>query len=274
MQIGSMSRVVWKSGSPGEAASHPIEIHYASPSEFMGEFAPGLDSGTVFVATEKPPPSGGTREIIVEIGFISRTFKLMAEISEANTLGQSRLNGKPAGFRLALSDPDSPTRSEMKQLVQQLQKGLAFEAARTTRGAAGEKVPVEKQLRSMPTTLKVMLALKAERDERVALANDPDPQVLQFLLKNSKLGIDEVRTIAARNNLTAQHVMSIAANTAWYSDDQVKLNLAKNPRLPQMMVEQLLGSMTVNQLRIVAGAASTSAMARRVAHRLLYSKGR
>jgi hypothetical protein len=271
--LGSVSRIVWRAAARGGAESPLAEIHYASPSEFMTEFAPGLDSGSLFIRSDHPPAVGERREILLEIGFISRSFRLRGEVTEATTLGESRLNGRAPGFRLKLVEIDEVVRKEMKMLVTQLQKGLAFEAAKTLKGAAGERLPLEKQIRGMPTTLKVMLALKADREERNALAKDPDPQVLQFLLKNSKLGVDEIRSIAGRNTINHQHIMTIAGNTAWFSDDQVRLNLARNPHLPDLLVDQLLGAMSVAHLRIVAGAASTSAKARRVAHRLLYDKG-
>jgi len=72
--------------------------------------------------------------------------------------------------------------------------------------------------------------------------------------------------------LNHQHLATIAASPGWVADDQVKINLARNPRLPETLVEPLLSSMNVNQLRIVAGAVSTSPKARRVAHRILYTR--
>ena len=205
--------------------------------------------------------------------FFDRGYQVAPRFQWVTTLGESRLNGRAPGFRVKLVEMDDVVRAEMKKLVMQLQKGLAFEAAKMTKGAAGERLPFEKQIRGMPTTLKVMLALKADREGRDALAKDPDPQVLQFLLKNSKLGVDEIRGIAGRNTINHQHIMTIAANSRWFGDEQVKLNLARNPHLPDVLVEPLLGSMSVTQLRIVAGAASTSLKARRVAHKILYEKG-
>jgi hypothetical protein len=265
-------RIVWKPVEPSSSFSLPAEIHYSSPSEFMSEFAPGIESGSVFVRSDQPPAAGERRDLLVEVGFIARTFRMRAEVGGVVTLGQSRLTGRPAGFVLRLVEMDAALLEEMKKIVALLRKGLSFEAAKTTTGASGERLPLEKQIRSMPTTLKVMLAQKAGKEERAVLANDPDPQVLQFLLKNSKLGLDEVRGICSRGTLNHQHIMTIAANTGWFKDDQVKLNLARNPHLPDTLVEPLLHSMSVAHLRIVSGATSTSAKARRVAHRLLYEK--
>ncbi|MBI3448933.1 MAG: hypothetical protein HY049_08480 [Acidobacteria bacterium] len=267
-----MPRILWAPPAPGASSTLPAEIHFGSPNEFISEFAPALESGSVFLKHDKPPAVGEVRDVLVEIGFIARTFRMRAEVTEVVTLGQSRLNGKPAGFVVSFSPTSEALLAELKHLVMQLRKGLSYEAAKLKTGDAGERLPVEKQIRAMPTTLKVMLALKAGREERAALANDPDPQVLQFLLKNSKLGVDEVRAISSRTNLSHQHVTTIAGNTAWLNDEQVKLNLARNPHLPDVLVEPLLGSMSVNQLRIVSASVSTTPKARRVAHKLLFTK--
>jgi len=264
-----MPRILW---SPQASAdpSVPAEIHFGSPNEFISEFAPALESGSVFLRSERPPAVGDVRDVLVEIGFIARSFRMKGEVTETVTLGQSRIKGKTAGFVVDLSRTSEALLLEMKHLVMQLRKGLSYEAAKVPTGGSGQRLPLEKQIRAMPTTLKVMLALKAGREERAALASDPDPQVLQFLLKNSKLGIDEVRAISSRPNLSHQHVTTIAGNTAWLNDEQVQLNLARNPHLPELLVEPILGSMSVNQLRVVAASASTTAKARRVAHKLLH----
>ena len=53
----------------------------------------------------------------------------------------------------------------------------------------------------------------------------------------------------------------------------MRLNLACNPKLPEMLVESLLESLTVPQLKIVAGSATITAKTKRVAHRILQLRG-
>jgi len=268
-----MPRLVWNVAPPGALKTPPAEIHYGSPSEFVIEFAPGIDSGRVFFRTDRPPAVGDTRDLLIEIGFIARTFRIRAEVEESTTLGESRRAGKPPGAWVKLLDIDDDLRAEMKKLVLQIQQGLTFDAAKVTIGASGERLSAEKRIRAMPATLKIMLALKADREERLALANDPDPQVVQFLLKNAKLGLDEIRAISARPTLSHQHVVTIAGNPTWFNDERVRLNLARNPRLPELLVNQVLESLSVAQLRIVIAAVSTSGRARQLAHKILYNKG-
>src|SRR5262249_34557950 len=124
-RLGRMSRIVWGDASGRDPAA-PAEIHYASPSEFMLEFAPVLESGTAFVRPERPRAAGDRRDLLVEIGFIARTFRMRAEVGEVVTLGQSRLKGGPPGFRLTLIDLPEERREELTQIVAQLRKGLAF----------------------------------------------------------------------------------------------------------------------------------------------------
>ncbi len=259
-----MPRIVWNDNPARGSNPLPVEVHYGSPHEFVSSFADALASGTLTVPGEGAPPAGTRRELLVEVGFIGRTLRLKVKIEKIPAA---------AGVLLRLMDLDRRMREELVTLVQQIQNGLAFEAARAADPSSGEHLSPERQIRGMPTTLKIMLALKADKRDRAALATDPDPQVIQFLLRNSRLSLDEVRSFAARPGMSQQHLMTIASHPGWSSDELVKLNLARNPRLPEILVESLLGSMSVPQLKIVAGSMSTSPKARRVAHRILYDKG-
>jgi len=270
--MGGMPRIVWNIG-PATALQNPIEVHCASPSEFISHFAQGLLNGSVFLPADGAPPAGAHRDLLVEIGFIGRTLHFKAEIEKTRTSSEARSTGDPAGAWLKISALEGRALAELQALIQQIKQGQAFDAARAQDPPTGEKLSVERQIRSMPATLKIMLALKAEKDERAALMKDPDPQIIPFILRNPRLTLDEVRHLASRTSLNHQHIMMIAANPTWLNDEMVKLNLARNPRLPDTLVESMLQSMNTQQLRIVAGAVSCSPKTKRIAHRILQSRG-
>ena len=268
-----MPRIIWNEEPHRAGSPPPIEIHYGSPNEFIREFEGANSSASLFLGTDRSLPVGAEREIVLHVGFIGRVLRLLGRVQEVTSVADSRRTGHPPGVEIALVGPDGGPCAELLKIVQQIQQGLAYQAARAQESASGERLSREKQIRQMPATLKIMLALKAEREDRLVLANDPDPQAVQFLLKNSRLTLEEVRALAARTTLNHQHLTTITANPGWIADDQVKINLARNPRLPETLVEPILSSMNVNQLKIVAGAVSTSPKARRIAHRILYTRG-
>jgi hypothetical protein len=258
-----MARIVWNDQAPGTAEGLPIEVHYGSPNELVQGMDRAGEAERLFLPTERPPEPGTERDLLVHVGFIGRTLRLRARAEKATR----------TGVWFVLLGPDGQPCAELRRILIQIRQGLAYQAARDDDPTTGERPSRERQIRAMPTTLKIMLALKADREDRGVLAGDPDPQVILYLLRNPKLGLDEIRSIAARPSLNHQHITSIAACPAWVNDDQVKLNLARNPRLPEALVETLLASLSVAQLKVVAGSVSTSPKARRVAHRILHSRG-
>jgi hypothetical protein len=137
----------------------------------------------------------------------------------------------------------------------------------------GERAPRDRQILTMPATIKLMLAMKAGLEDRLVLANDVDPRTIEYLLRNPDIRLAEIRALSARPTITTLHVRTILANRAWSADEQVRLNLARNPRLPDMAVEPLLESLSVAQLKIVAGSATVTMKTKRTAHRILQARG-
>jgi Tfp pilus assembly protein PilZ len=268
-----MPRIVWNDSTARPGAVLPFEIHYASPSEFLTDYVAVDQRDIVFVSTDRPASVGDERPLVIHIGFIGRAIHLQARVEQVVSVSDARRTNRPPGVTFSLLGPDGKPCAELRKMIRQLQQGQTYEAAREDSATTAARPSRDRQVRSMPTTLKIMLALKADRDDRVALAGDSDPQVIQFLLKNSKISMAEVRSLASKSTLTHAHLMTIAANRAWYQDDQIKLNMARNPRLPDLLVEPLLDSLSVPQLRIVASAASTGLKARRVAYKLLHKRG-
>src|SRR6185295_18452557 len=66
------------------------------------------------------------------------------------------------------------------------------------------------RIRALPHAEKLIFAGKADRSERIILAQDGDPQVLYFLLKNPRITQDEVARIARSSFLSFQGADLIA----------------------------------------------------------------
>jgi hypothetical protein len=268
-----MPRIVWHEAAETGGASPVIEIHYRSPHEFVKDIAPGASPERLFLQTERTLPPGSHRAVILHIGFVARELRLNARVETATGPDEARRSGSPPGMSLSLLGPDGCASQELRTLIQQIQQGLASQAATGTMATTDARAPRDRQLLKMPATLKMMFAVKAEREDRLILANDVDPRSIEFLLKNPRLSLDEVRSISAKPTLITPHIQTILANRAWSADAQVRLNLARNPKLPEMFVESVLESLTVPQLKIVAGSATITAKTKRVAHKILQLRG-
>src|SRR2546422_690473 len=76
---------------------------------------------------------------------------------------------------------------ELRDLIRQLQQGLACQAATSNMATTAERVRKDRQLLMMPATLKMMHAIKADMEDRLILATDVDPRSIEFLLKNPSI---------------------------------------------------------------------------------------
>ena len=268
-----MSRIVWHDAAGAAGTAPAIEIHYQSPHEFVKDIDPAASPERLFVQTERSLPLGSQRAVILHIGFVARELRLSARVETAIAPGEARASGRPAGMLLSLLGPDGCASAELHVLIQQIQQGLATQAAAGSVPTTGERMAKERQLLTMPATLKMMHAMKAGKEDRLVLATDADPRSIEFLLKNPGITLQEIRTLSARPTLTTAHIQTILANSGWKADDQVRLNLARNPRLPDMLVTSLLDTLTVPQLKIVAGSQPITAATKRVVHRILEARG-
>jgi hypothetical protein len=266
-------RIVWNEAAAAGSTSPAVVIHYQSPHEFLKDLAPGVSPERLFVQTERPLPPGTCRPIILHIGFVARELRLDARVETVTTPAASRASGTPSGMSLTLFGPNGGASTELRDLIKQLQQGLACQAATSNMATTDERVRKDRQLLKMPATLKMMHAIKADLEDRLILATDVDPRSIEFLLKNPGITVAEIRALSARPTLTTPHIQTILANRAWSADERVRLNLARNPRLPDMFVESLLESLPVHELKIVAGSATITAKTKRIAHRILQLRG-
>jgi len=260
-----MPRIVWNEAEEARGASPAIVIHYQSPHEFLKDLAPGISPERLFLQTERSLPPGSRRAVILHIGFVARELRLNARVETVTT--------RPAGMNLTLLGRDGGASPELRDLVKQLQQGLASQAATGNSATTDERAPKDRQLLKMPATLKMMHAVKADLEDRLILAGDVDPRSIEFLLKNPRISLAEIRALSARPTLTTPHIQTILANRAWSADERVRLNLARNPRLPDMLVESVLESLPVPALKIVAGSSTITQKTKRIAHRILQLRG-
>jgi hypothetical protein len=264
-----MSRIVWHEAAEAAGTSPPIEIHYQSPHEFVKDLDLGTSPERLFLQTARALPPGSQRTVVLHIGFVARELRLNGRVESAT----APAGGRPAGILLSLVGPDGCASAELHNLIQHIQQGMASQAAAGSVPTTGSQKAREQQLLGMPATLKMMHAIKANKEDRLILATDVDPRSIEFLLKNPGMTLQEIRTLSAKPALTTAHIQAILAKNAWKADDQVRLNLARNPRLPDMLVVSLLETLTLPQLKIVAGSQTITATTKRVVHRILETRG-
>ena len=119
---------------------------------------------------------------------------------------------------------------------------------------------------------KILLAVKADRSERMLLVQDNDPRVLLSLLKNPQLTIDEVVRVGKSTFLTYQIVEVITKTAHWMANLDLRVALIHNPKTPPQFALRILPTLPEAEIRAIARGATNMAL-KQAALRRLQGKG-
>jgi hypothetical protein len=169
------------------------------------------------------------------------------------------LEGKPEELRARLLAPPAAALAE-----------VAREPETEPAGDAAEKPEnIWDRLRSLSHVEKVMLAAKADRSERAVLLQDSDPQVLFYLLRNPRIGVEEVVRVAKSHLLAFATAELIMKTPQWFANQDVKAALVHNPRLPTAMALRILPTLPESEIKTIAKGSAVSQTLKQAALRLI-----
>jgi hypothetical protein len=129
------------------------------------------------------------------------------------------------------------------------------------------------RLRGMSRTEKLLHAARADRNDRLILVQDGDPQVLYALLKNPRLTVDEVVRVAKSAYLTYQTAELLLKTSQWAANAEVKAALVHNPKTPQVFALRILPGLPEAEIKAIARGAATSMALKQAALRRLQGGG-
>lgn len=165
-----------------------------------------------------------------------------------------RLSSTP-GVATALASSSSLT-AEQRQQLQELQQESSDEAAIAEAVEAAEPDPAKRitllqRLARMRVVERVQLALKGNREERLALIRDPCKVVQRAVLQSPRITDREAEAFAAMANLSEEVLRLIAANRAFRKNYTVVRNLVYNPKTPLDVSLHLLPNITPQDLKML-----------------------
>lgn len=108
------------------------------------------------------------------------------------------------------------------------------------------------RLKAMTVAEKMQLALSGSRDERIALLRDNMKTVHIFVLKNPRIGLDEVQAAAKNANLSPDALKMICEHREWSANPTLCTALVRNPKTPLPLALKLLDRVPVSDLRVLA----------------------
>ena len=160
---------------------------------------------------------------------------------------------------------------------QQLEELLAdkAEAASAFAEAVGDvdisteqRATLLQRLAGMRVVERVQLALKGNREERMALIRDPCKVVQRAVLQSSRITDREVETFASMASLTDEVLRLIANSRKFRRNYSVVINLMNNPKTPIDITLHMLPNITAPDLKKLTSNRNVSETLRGAAMRL------
>lgn len=112
--------------------------------------------------------------------------------------------------------------------------------------------PLSERLKTMTVTEKMQLALGGNRDERIALLRDTNKSLHLFVLKNPRIGLDEIQGAAKSSLVSADALKMIADHRDWGSNPMVCAGLVRNPKTPIPLALRALDKVPLSELKAIA----------------------
>lgn len=120
--------------------------------------------------------------------------------------------------------------------------------------------PLVERLKKLTVTEKMQLALSGTRDERAMLLRDSNKTLHVFVLKNPRLGLDEVQAAARLPQLSPEAIKQIAEHREWGTNATVCAALVRNPKTPLPLALRLIDRVPLSDLRAIAKGGARDAV--------------
>ena len=131
--------------------------------------------------------------------------------------------------------------------------GTEASAADTTPAVASGSEPRRtgpRELLTLPD--KMRLAMTGDREARFSLLRDPIKQLHPLVLKNPRIGLDEVQWAAKLTTLNPDALKLIADHPEWGHAPAIAAALVRNPKTPIPSALKLIGRLPAGEVRALA----------------------
>jgi hypothetical protein len=123
----------------------------------------------------------------------------------------------------------------------------ASRAATATRTAAAIR---QRETLTLPD--KMRLAMSGDREVRFALLRDPSKQLHPMVLKNPRIGLDEVLWAAKLNSINPDALKVIAEHPEWSRNATIAAAVVRNPKTPVPVALKLMPRLQLSDVRMIA----------------------
>ena len=108
---------------------------------------------------------------------------------------------------------------------------------------------VRKALEAIPLPQRIALAQRADLRQREYLRQDQNAAVLEAVIRNPNLTLPEARVLASHLALPGPAIDLLAVDPRFKGDEELRITLATNPKVPLPTAEKLTADLKPPQIR-------------------------
>ena len=235
-------------------AEAELRVAYASAAEYLAAHDAEIEKGGLLVRGATP-----SRAAAME------PCSLAVEIAgEAVARVTGRIAAAVPGVGVAVVFEGMPP--DLASLAARL-RSPAPEAAGKERveGEAeadhgGPRGTVAERLDQLSVAQKIAQAMSGDRQVRMALLRGVDKSLHACVLRNPRIGLDEVQWAAKLTTLSPDALKLIAEHTEWGASATVCSALVRNPKTPLPLALRLLDRVPIADVRAIAKGGARDAL--------------
>ena len=186
------------------------------------------------------------QDLVARLAGHLSTLTIQALVEDLERLTSARELVEALASSPSLSD-------EQKKIIDELQAETDSKAIETAVAEAEpdaqKRVTLIQKLAGMRVIERVQLAIKGNREDRIALIRDANKMVQRAVLQSPRITDQEIEGFAAMAGMTDEVLRLIAANRKFIKNYVVTRNLSNNPKTPIDISLHLLPRLTPQDLK-------------------------
>jgi hypothetical protein len=239
-----------------DETSMRLRVTYPGCRELVADADQQFSRGGLLVRVE--PPAGLERGAAVSLELVAPGGRAAVEATVIATF--------PGGIAVGFD----PAAAEVAALVAAARGSDSSGAPLHELDPAEPEADQEEPDQRDPSVAEqIRLALRGNRDERMAILRGVNRSLHLYVLRNPGLQLDEVAWIARQATVSADLLGQIAARREWAGRPEIAIALVRNPKTPVPLAIKLLDLVAPADLRLLAKQTSVRDPIQRAARKKL-----
>ena len=232
-------------------AALPLQMTWASPEEYLATFTAEISRGGLLVRGASLVGVQAGADVLLSVsvtgGGSAEVPARVAAVVPGVGVAVMFTGGVPPELKIL----GSPV-LEAEILPMEEPEAVPAPAAEEEPEAKGPVGPLSERMKKMTVTEKMQMAMTGSRDERAALFRDTNKSLHLFVLKNPRIGLDEIQSAAKSPNVSPDALKMIAEHREWGSNPGVSASLVRNPKTPMPLAMRALDKVPMSDLKAIA----------------------